>query len=148
MALVLPKVPRGGLSSRLPTSGSSDIMIRLAGLQPRYEPLDQIEFDVCLGRPVLSELAALEISVVWYTEGKGGEDLGVHWFQRITPPSLQEMDWRQPQRRALQLPASPWTYEGTILKIRWCVRVRAFFTDGQQWAAQEPFYLGALTREE
>ena len=35
-----------------------------------------------------AELRAVELSVLWYTEGKGDEDLGVHHFERWTDEDI------------------------------------------------------------
>jgi hypothetical protein len=34
-----------------------------------------------------------------------------------------------------------------LLKISWCVRARFFLNDGTELMAQQPFYLGTVTRE-
>ena len=122
-------------------------MIRLVGLQPCYEPGESLEFEYRLGRSIAEKLSAIEASVVWYTEGKGTEDLGVHFFQRVSGPTIAQRDWQKPQEIQSKLPASPLTYEGKLIKIRWCVRVRAYLNDGTELVAQQPFYLGSLTRE-
>lgn len=86
---------------------------------------------------------AVEHSVLWYTEGKGEEDLGVHFFERVVDRS------RLPPQAATgafatRLPASPLTYEGMIVKIRWCVRVRLFFADGRDFVSEHEFTMGSV----
>jgi hypothetical protein len=86
-------------------------------------------------------LRAIEQSVVWYTEGKGEEDLGVHHFTRVTdrkalPAAGDEVTF------ATTLPASPLSYEGVIVKIRWCVRIRAFFPGGRDFVSEHVFEVG------
>lgn len=122
-------------------------MIRLLGLQPGYEPGEPLEFEYRLGPWACDNLAAVEASVVWYTEGKGTEDLGVHFFQRLSGSTLEERNWQDAQVITTTLPDAPLSYEGKLLKIRWSVRVRAYLVDGTELVAQQPFYLGALTRE-
>jgi len=100
---------------------------------------------ICPGMP----LRALEESVVWYTEGKGDEDLGVVSFERIGFGGESSLPWkrlaavgmRQDTRPeasaapsplaagslAVRLPVSPLSYEGLLVKVSWCVRVRVFF---------------------
>ena len=78
----------------------------------------------------------IEVSVLWYTEGKGDEDLGVHDFRRV---AIEENgDGRVPRpgldcpgRFSTTLPNSPLTYCGVILRVRWCVRVARFARPGQ-----------------
>jgi hypothetical protein len=40
------------------------------------------------------------------------------------------------------LPPSPQSYDGVIVKVRWCVRVRAFLTGGQEVVSETPIALG------
>lgn len=86
---------------------------------------------------------AVEHSVLWYTEGKGEEDMGVHFFERIVDPD------RLPPKAAgsrfdVVLPASPLSYEGVIVKVRWCVRVRYFFTSGRDFVSEHEFSVGRV----
>lgn len=91
-----------------------------------------------------SDIKAVEVSVLWYTEGKGDEDLAVHEFWRS---SVEDGDWidpRRPARFETTLPNSPLSYDGQIVKIRWCVRVRAFLQRGKDLVGQKGFQLGEL----
>ena len=122
-------------------------MIRLLGLQPTYMPRETLEFEYRVSNIQQNSISAVEVSVVWLTEGKGTEDLGVHFFQRLTGNSLAASDWSIPQNMHVPLPDSPLSYEGRLLKISWCVRVRFYLNDGTELVAQQPFYLGTITRE-
>jgi len=122
-------------------------MIRLLGLQPTYMPQDILEFEYRIANIQESTISAVEVSVVWLTEGKGTEDLGVHFFQRLTGSSIASSDCSIPQQVQVPLPDSPLSYEGRLLKISWCVRVRFYLNDGTELVAQQPFYLGTVTRE-
>jgi hypothetical protein len=42
------------------------------------------------------------------------------------------------------LPQSPLSYEGVIVKIRWCVRVRVFFESGRDHVAEQVFTVGGV----
>lgn len=122
-------------------------MIRLLGLQPTYMPGETLEFDYRVTNVAHTAISAVEVSVVWLTEGKGSEDMGVHFFQRLTGNSLAATDWSIPQKVTAPLPDSPLSYEGKLVKISWCVRVRFYLNDGTELVAQQPFYLGTITRE-
>jgi hypothetical protein len=122
-------------------------MIRLLGLQPTYMPSDILEFEYRVANIEQGNISAVEVSVVWLTEGKGTEDLGVHSFQRLTGNALAAIDWTVPQLVRVPLPDSPLSYEGRLVKISWCVRVRFYLSDGTELVAQQPFYLGTITRE-
>ena len=87
-------------------------------------------------------LQAVEVSVLWYSEGKGDEDLAVHEFWRKDANSGELGDPRRPDRFSTTLPQSPLSYDGQIVKIRWCVRVRAIFKRGRDLLAQKLFRLG------
>ena len=88
------------------------------------------------------QLQAVELSVLWYTEGKGDEDLDVHFFDR-----RERDDDPQPRLHLLRpfetvLPNSPLSYSGAIVKIHWCVRVRMFLTGDRQHVEDFSFHLG------
>ncbi len=83
----------------------------------------------------------LEASVMWYTEGKGDEDLNVHHFRRWSDAQLQELDLGESHGFQCSLPLTPLSYEGTLLRIRWCVRLRLFCSVGRDSVAQVPFQL-------
>ena len=147
MAIVLPKFSRSRVPTRPQQSIESAVMIRLLGLQPTYMPQDLLEFEYRVANFQKNSISAVEVSVVWLTEGKGTEDLGVHFFQRLTGNSISASDWSVPQQVQVPLPNSPLSYEGRLLKISWCVRVRFYLNDGTELVAQQPFYLGTITRE-
>jgi len=83
----------------------------------------------------------LEASVMWYTEGKGDEDLNVHHFRRWSDGQLKELDLTQSHGFQCSLPLTPLSYEGTLVRIRWCVRLRLFCSVGRDSVAQVPFQL-------
>ncbi|MEL7499682.1 MAG: hypothetical protein AAFN77_18910 [Planctomycetota bacterium] len=118
------------------------IEIHLESDREQFAPSDFLsgEFWVRLKRE--HEIQALEYSVIWITEGKGEEDIGVHYFQRRNRTALVSDALSQPQRFSTVLPASPLTYEGMILKIRWCVRVRIFLSGGREVTKDREFDLG------
>ena len=108
-----------------------------------HEPRDQLavryRIEGCDGE----HIRAIEHSVLWYTEGKGEEDLGVHFFQRVTdrtmlPPTATAGAFSTP------LPQSPLSYEGVIVKVRWCVRVRLFFEGSRDFVSEHVFTLGRI----
>ena len=91
------------------------------------------------------QLDAVELSVLWYSEGKGDEDLGVHYFERRTSEDeSDETTLTELRAFSVALPKSPLSYEGVLIKLRWCVRVRAFLKSGRNFFAELPFQLGAV----
>jgi len=109
-----------------------------------YDPLAPIvvRYEVH-GLAAHDTIRAVEHSILWYTEGKGEEDLGVHFFERII-----EQERLPPRTTGLGfesvLPASPLSYEGMIVKIRWCARVRYFFAGGRDFVSEHEFLMGGI----
>lgn len=91
-----------------------------------------------------NDVKAIEFSVLWYTEGKGDEDLDVHEFRRIESDDMNWTAFRREERFETVLPLSPLSYEGLIMKIRWCARVRVFPKRGREIVTELPFVLGKL----
>ena len=99
-----------------------------------------------------SELAAVELSVLWHSEGTGDEDLVVHYFERLAADDSDEAGhtlagWAAEggsRRFSTQLPSSPLSYAGLIVKIHWCVRLRAFERHGKMHVVEERFLLGSV----
>ena len=121
------------------------IFIRLDGRGNRvYYPGETLAGSYYLNEIRRESIETIEFSVLWRTEGKGNEDVGVHAFWRL---SCQNGDWIdpiQPGRFSVVLPQSPLTYNGNIVKIRWNVRLRVFLSNGSQLLEETPFYLGDL----
>jgi hypothetical protein len=90
------------------------------------------------------EASAVELSVLWHTEGRGVEDLGVHHFERLasdTAPLLAGVE----HRFATRLPATPSSYEGLVVKVCWCVRGRVFLREGDELVGEARFRLGTVS---
>ena len=85
---------------------------------------------------------AAELSVLWYTAGTGEEDMAVHHFERLVDDPARPLDLRVPHRFTTVLPASPLSYDGQIVKVCWCVRLRLFLPQGQETVAETAFRLG------
>jgi hypothetical protein len=89
------------------------------------------------------KVRSVELSILWYTEGKGDEDSGVHYFEEH---SASDRPGERPAWRpfATKLPSSPLSYDGVMVKIRWCVRVRVFLESGKDVVGEKVFRLGDL----
>ena len=111
-----------------------------------YQPDDTLAGQYRMMSIDRDDIKALELSVLWYTEGKGDEDIGVHHFERL---SIDDGDWIDPRRPGTfrtRLPNSPMSYDGRIVKIRWCVRVRVFLKRGREVVGQRLFRLGSVAK--
>jgi hypothetical protein len=87
---------------------------------------------------------AAELSVLWYTAGQGEEDFSVHYFDRLVDEPGRPLDLRVPRRFSTVLPPSPLSYEGRIVKLCWCVRLRLTLMQGNESLTEAPFRLGSV----
>ena len=107
-----------------------------------YRPGETLSGDYWIDSLPDEPIKAVEFSVLWHTEGKGDEDMAVHEFLRrdIDDGTLIAPD--RPERFSVVLPNSPLSYEGRIIQIRWCVRVRVFPQRGKELLGEKRFVLG------
>jgi hypothetical protein len=68
--------------------------------------------------------------------------MAVHHFERHVSEAARPLDLRVPQRFSTLLPASPLSYDGQIVKVCWCVRLRLFLPQGKETVAEVAFRLG------
>ncbi len=108
-----------------------------------YLPGDTIAGEYVIEVEDSALVRSVECAVLWYTVGKGDQDLGVHYFQRQVADGLP-LDLQHPRRFSAVLPASPLSYDGAIVKIYWCVRVRVFPRKGRDFVEEQPFQLGGV----
>jgi hypothetical protein len=143
-----------------------EVRVRLAfdRSSKTYAPGDALQIHYVVEGLGEDSIEGVERSVLWYTEGKGDEDLGVVHFERVgftaepgggavrpstrerglppdEPVDPQAFDF--PPRLAtgslqVRLPVSPLSYEGLIVKVAWCVRVRVFFSRRARTAHSRP----------
>src|SRR5580700_6448951 len=93
------------------------IRVLLDGNRRVYQPGEVLSGTYQLHSLQRVEPTAVELSVLWQTEGQGDEDLAVHYFQRLNPAEQPDVDLRRPQRFSTPLPPSPLSYQGVIVKI-------------------------------
>ena len=136
----------GPLSKGVSEINSGDrIFIRLDGRGScLYYPGDTLAGSYSLREVRHGVVDTIEVSVLWRTEGKGNEDVGVHAFWRLSSSKGDWIDLLQPGRFSVVLPESPLTYNGNLFRICWSVRLRVFLTDGRQLVEEKMFYLGDL----
>lgn len=113
------------------------VMVHFSEPDRLYDPLGHLEVRYTVAGIEELTVQAVERSVLWYTEGKGEEDIGVHFFERVRDSALAGSF-------GCQLPPTPLTYEGLIVKIRWCVRVRLFFGGGRDFVSEHSFEVGRV----
>ena len=113
-----------------------------------YQPGDRLTGRYMVEGMQFRPARAVELSVLWYTVGKGEEDMAVHNFERQVDEPARPLDLRMPRRFSTVLPASPLSYDGVIVKVCWCVRVRVFLPHGQETMSEAPFRLGDVPTAE
>jgi len=127
-----------GLESRTP---APVITVLFDHPERRYEPGDLVTVRYRIDGLGDESVRAVEHSLLWYTEGKGEEDLGVQFFERVEAVVRSGGDM---VAFAAHLPASPLSYEGVIVKIRWCARIRVFFRTARDFVSEHVFEVGGL----
>ncbi len=109
-----------------------------------YQPGDVLRGEYRIDALDPADLKAIELSILWYTEGKGDEDLAVHYFERLTDEAEPDQPLHELRRFQTTLPNSPLSYEGVLVKVRWCVRVRVFVHGGKSHLVERAFQLGEI----
>ena len=118
------------------------ISIRIRDQHHHFRAGEELQCEYQLDAVEAKDVQALEASVLWHSEGKGDEDLAVHYFERLLPGDVEGRDLRALRKLITTLPNSPRTYMGVTVKIRWCVRVRAFLRRGKEVFFEQTFVLG------
>jgi len=118
--------------------------IHLDGQRREYRPGDVLRGEYQVDAPEAVPLTAVETSVLWYTSGKADEDMAVHFFERRAAADITSGELRQLWRFETLLPNTPLTYDGVIVKVAWCVRVRVFVDRVKEFSAEAPFRLGSV----
>ncbi|MCR5358419.1 MAG: hypothetical protein K6E55_00875 [Thermoguttaceae bacterium] len=118
-----------------------------------YQPGDSLSGNFYLDGINGDAISAVELSVLWQTEGKGNVDYGIHHIERRAVRKNdrsgdKETRWFDDSRGNsfnVRLPSSPLSYDGELIKIYWLVRVRVFMEDGRVYVDEHVFRLGDLT---
>jgi hypothetical protein len=122
------------------------VEIRLDGDRTAYRPGEVLsgQYRLDLGDDPGREVRSVELSVLWHSEGKGDEDLGLCLFKELSGADGEWIDPREVRKFSARLPGSPLSYDGILVKILWCVRVRVASSDGSRASAEVPFVLGGV----
>lgn len=120
------------------------VSVCLVGSQRHFSAGEELSAEYQIDAVDPEEISAVEAAVMWYTEGKGDEDVGIHFFERRTPADAENNDLTVLRRFRIQLPQSPLSYKGALMTIRWCIRVRLFLKRGRQVVAEQGFTVGSV----
>ena len=118
------------------------VTIKLDSGAHEYQPGRRLSGHFLLEGGQPWSVRSAELSVLWYTAGEGEEDFAVHHFERFVDEASRRLDLRLPHRFATTLPPSPLSYDGRIVKICWCVRLRIYPVDGPELVQEAAFRLG------
>jgi hypothetical protein len=116
----------------------------IVGTDRQFATGDELVCDYQIDAVDPADIQAVEASVLWHSEGKGEEDIGVHFFERRLPSDADNGDLRPMRRLRTRLPNSPLSYAGAIVSVRWCVRLRLFLRRGRELVVEQPFLLGSV----
>jgi hypothetical protein len=143
VAIVLPKFSRRRPSTGFASEAQPAVSVALCSEDGMYEGGRTLKASWRVSRVTLDSLSAIEVSVLWYTEGKGDTDFHVHHFQRFDEEQIRSAGLADSQPLECDLPATPLSYHGRLIRVKWCVRMRLFMRDGREIVADQPFYLVA-----
>ncbi len=110
-----------------------------------YEPGETLRgsYRVMMADP--SRLEEVEVTIGWHTEGKGRMARGVEQ-REIHRPGEGSLDDDGSGTFSAVMPASPLSYDGVLLSIRWAVRIRAGLSASGHPDAEQVFQLGHVAR--
>ena len=118
------------------------ITLKLDSAAGQYQPGQRIGGHFLIEGAVPWPVQSAELSILWYTAGQGEEDFAIHSFERYVDEPERPLDLRLPRRFATVLPPSPLSYDGRIVKVCWCVRLRIFPQVGPETLDEVAFQLG------
>jgi hypothetical protein len=118
-------------------------IVLLDGRRFDYRPGDRLSGRYGVSGAEPGELKAVEVSVHWFTEGKGETDVGVHHSEKHGD---DEAGAPAEGTFATTLPAVPWSYDGLLVNVVWCVQVRATPRTGEPVEGIAYFRLGNAAR--
>ncbi|MEC9093641.1 MAG: hypothetical protein VX438_13090 [Planctomycetota bacterium] len=119
------------------------VSLTILDFQTNFEPGATMRWEFQVDAVENKQIVSVENSILWYTTGKGDEDIGVHFFERRVPKKNEFIDLTSLKRHETVLPKTPLTYDGFLLKINWCVRVRVFLKGGKEVSDEIPFHLAS-----
>jgi hypothetical protein len=111
------------------------IQVRLHDNKREYRPGETLAGTIMLHGMRQDELKSVAVQVLWFTEGKGDRDEGVVYSDELDLRGGPDFPF------SLILPPLPLSYHGHLLKIHWCVRVKADMRRGRDLTYEEPFSL-------
>jgi len=142
--------PDRGSSSRGSAKANSlsrpPVRAIISSLKAVYQAGESLDCSYRIDCEAGQTIQSVETSVLWETDGKGDADIGVHFFEKrrmTTENQGQATEFHL----ATLLPASPLSYDGWLVKLNWCIRIRIFLSSGYQQTYNFPFKLHSALGE-
>jgi len=92
------------------------LKIQPAGGQASFEPGQSI--DVEANWQLDEQADSIELRLIWFTEGKGSEDVCVVADHTIEHPKMADSHLWQ-----LELPSQPYSFNGTLIVLVWSLEL-------------------------
>ena len=67
---------------------------------------------------LLERVERVDINLVWYTEGRGDQDLSLVQQHRISNPSLSDRI-----EVSFEIPAGPYSFAGKLITLHWAIEI-------------------------
>lgn len=123
---------------------SSQVIIGFADDRRVFQPGETLRAECSVDPAPADEIVGVAWSAFWRTEGKGDEDSesiadevdSASEDDRLDPHSLKPLE--------VQLPRSPLSYDGVIVKIRWFVSAHVLLRGGEELESEAEFQLGEV----
>lgn len=119
--------------------------LRIEQVDSPFAPGDVLKGSFVVHLEQAEDVKSAELSILWHTAGKGEEDFGVHYFKRYTTEGAEGVELARRREFRTLLPEQPLSYDGLIVKVCWCARLRLFLSRGRQQVLEAPFQLGEVT---
>jgi hypothetical protein len=122
--------------------GAEQIEVLMETGQGAVRPGAMLRGGFRLNTPEPLPVRRVELTVMWYTEGKGTQDTGVIHHQVCAENETLTAERAFPFE--VRMPLVPWSYHGTLIKIRWTVRVRVYPALALDFGGDEDFVVQPL----
>jgi hypothetical protein len=132
------------LSGKVPAPRFEDeaVTLWIDREQSVFRPGDTLTGGFALRPEEDDPVRAAELSVLWYTREPGTVDQGVCHFEEFTAVDGDPQSLYRDRSFRTRLPDGPFTYDGEVVKVRWAVRLRLRYVNGEDVVQEVPFRLG------
>ena len=118
------------------------VTLKLDSTSGEYRPGERLSGHFLSDASAPWAVSSAELSILWYTAGQGEEDFAIHYFERFVDEPGRPLDLRLHHRFSASLPPSPLSYDGRIVKVCWCARLRIYPQQGPEVLQEAAFRIG------